>query len=124
MDKVRRVGRVLRSVVDVLSIVIVGTALAVVGIAILSGTSARKFPGLTSVASEAGVHDTAAFGLCMTGPSAWEVVRRDSTVGWQLGLRRVPGVLLDSMLFAGSPNLRYLREYVRQESKRWGEKND
>ncbi len=66
----------------------------------------------TRLASEVGIPDTTAFATCLSDSTIANLVRQDSIVAQELGIKGIPGVLVDSLLFRGVPPFRYLRAYV------------
>ena len=66
------------------------------------------------MAQMVGVTDTAGFSRCLRDSAAADAVMEDREAGRALGIRGVPSVLVDSLLFFGLPELRYLRAYARK----------
>jgi len=65
-----------------------------------------------SLAAEAGVEDPAALEQCVRDPEIRRKVRSEVKTARALGVRATPTLLLDSLLFEGSPGSAYLRTYV------------
>lgn len=68
----------------------------------------------TRIADEEGVGDVAAYYRCIQRGGLHPVVRSDLDAGRRLGARVTPTLLVDSLLFAGSPGTPYLEQYVRE----------
>ena len=77
-------------------------------------------PAWVSLAIEAGVTDTAAFGVCLLSPTVPDRVSQDLEAGRRLGLDRTPAVLVDSLLFLGSPGGSYVEEYADKVARNEG----
>lgn len=86
--------------------------------ALLTGTDSLGITPWTRIAIGAGVRDTATFRACMHGRAAEQVVRRDLRAGQRLGVAGTPTLLVNELLFEGSPGLAYLDATVRRASTR------
>ena len=69
------------------------------------------------LAAHAGVVDTVAFRNCAFGSQVPAGVERDIALAEMLGVTATPSILVDSLLFQGSPGPAYLEAYVRHA--RW-----
>ena len=70
----------------------------------------------SSLASRAGVPDSAAFVRCLESPESAAAISRDSVAAYKLGLRGTPTLLIGSTRVEGLPLLDSLRVYVKRAS--------
>ena len=70
----------------------------------------------SSLASRAGVPDSAAFVRCLESPESAAAISRDSVAAYKLGLRGTPTLLIGSTRVDGLPLLDSLRVYVKRAS--------
>ena len=70
----------------------------------------------SSLASRAGVPDSAAFVRCLESPESAAAISRDSVAVYKLGLRGTPTLLIGSTRVDGLPLLDSLRVYVKRAS--------
>lgn len=68
-----------------------------------------------------GVPDTAAFMECVLYASPDSLIASDVDKAGKLGVRMTPTLLVDSLLFEGSPGHEYLAAYIRQTTRRAAE---
>jgi len=71
-----------------------------------------------AMASEAGVPSPDQLQTCIGDPETRRIVRSHVEMAERLGATVTPTLLLDSLLFKGSPHQRYLRAYIRLELER------
>lgn len=64
--------------------------------------------------AHAGVVDTLAFRECAIGSHEPDGLKRDLDLAEKLGVTVTPSILVDSLLFQGSPGPAYLEAYVRR----------
>ncbi len=98
------------------------------------GREAGKFPELhheiysaqselavvswTDLAIKAGIQDSERFEDCIRDPTTRAAVQSDKAQALAIGVTVTPSLLLDSLLFMGSPSMRYLRAYVDKATNR------
>ena len=66
----------------------------------------------TRLEAQAGIVDTLSFRSCLHEPSEPPRISQDLAVAEQLGVTATPSILVDSLLFRGSPGLSYLDAYI------------
>lgn len=66
------------------------------------------------VEADAGIRDSVTFRTCLDQSSVPERIIQDLAVAERLGVTATPSILVDSLLFRGSPGLTYLDAYVRR----------
>lgn len=71
-----------------------------------------------ALAAEAGITDTTALATCLEDGTGRAAVALEQAVGQALDLRGVPAVMVDSLLFSGTPTSTYLRPYLRSAIRR------
>mgnify|MGYP001454433258 CR=1 FL=1 len=64
-------------------------------------------------AKQVGIRDLEKFDSCMKAEEPQRVLDRDLAASQQLGIIGTPAVLVDSLLFTGSPGHHYLLRYIR-----------
>ncbi len=70
------------------------------------------------IAHEAGVADTIRFNRCLEGTQAREAIDRDLSAARAVGVRGTPAILMNDLLFRGSPGRSYMEAYLRSERRR------
>jgi len=65
-------------------------------------------------ARDVGVSNVAQFDACIKNPMTAAIVARDTLAAAQLGIRATPAILVDGILFSGSPGTDTLAVYIKR----------
>lgn len=74
----------------------------------------------TDLAVQADVEDIDEFIRCAEAEASMERIEEDFEAATELGIYDTPTILLDSLLFTGSPGVRYLDAYIRRIARKEG----
>lgn len=83
---------------------------------LFSQVDSLGFKPWSALAKEAGMSDSRVFGECMTSPEVANRIAVDLSAADELQITGTPALLVDSLLFSGSPGRTYLRAYIQRAS--------